>query len=224
MTTFIEQRVTCAVCGHESEFHALGSTNEMGYPDLDTRPPEMARSTMIWWLQECPSCGYCSECIAQVSWGARVIVESPAFADFRAGLSELPDLVRVFRTAAYIASELGHHQAAFNHTLCEAWVHDDLGDTVRASAARLNALDSFRLVSQEEGYFDEWGDDAPVQVDLLRRAGAFDRAAEICEGVLTHTRHTGVGPIMAFELELCKKRDVEAHTMDEVPDRSRKWG
>jgi hypothetical protein len=61
--------------------------------------------------------------------------------------------------------------------------------------------------------------------DLARlfRTAAFI-APEICEGVLTHTRHTGVGPIMAFELELCKKRDVEAHTMDEVPDRSRKWG
>ncbi len=77
---------------------------------------------------------------------------------------------------------------------------------------------------EDETVVDEDGFDDAVKVDLLRRAGAFERAAEICEGVLTHTRYTGVGPIMAFELELCKKRDVEAHTMDEVPDRSRKWG
>lgn len=225
MTTFIEQRVTCAVCGHDSEFDGLGSTNEMGYPDLDTRPPEMARSTMIWWLQECPSCGYCSEYIGQVSFGERVIVESPAFADFRAGLAELPDLARVFRTAAFIAAERGLNAEAFHHTLHEAWVHDDLGDTVRATAARLNAVDFMNLAHQEhETVVDEDGFDEAVKVDLLRRAGAFDRAAEICEGVLTHTRHTGVGPIMAFELGLCRKRDAKAHTMDEVPDRSRKWG
>ncbi len=48
-------------------------------------------------------------------------------------------------------------------------------------------------------------------------------AINVTSAVLTHTRYTGVGPIMAFEFELCKKSDVEAHTMDEVPDRSRKW-
>jgi len=76
----------------------------------------------------------------------------------------------------------------------------------------------------DENWVDKYCVDNAVQVDLLRRAGAFERAAKICEGVLTHTRYTGVGPIMAFELELCRKRDAKAHTMDEVPDRSRKWG
>ena len=216
MTTFVEQRVTCAVCGHESEFNALGSTNQFGHPDLDTRPPEMARSTMPWWLQECPSCGYCSESIGEVSWGARVIVESAAFADFRAGLAELPKLARTFRTAAFIAAECGRYADAFHHTLHEAWVYDDLGDTVRASAARLNAVDFFKLVSLEEEYFDEWGDDAPVQVDLLRRAGAFERAAEICTRWLDGHCNWEVRKILEFELALCQRRDAERHSMGEL--------
>ena len=225
MTTFFEQRVTCAVCGHDTEFPCLGSTNEMGSPDLDTRPSEMARSTMGFWLQECPSCGYCSEYIGEVSWGARVIVESAAFADFRDSLSGLPDLARIFRTAAYIAAERGLQAKAFHHTLHEAWVHDDLEDSVRATAARLNAVDFMNLAHQEyETVVDEDGVDDAVKIDLLRRAGEFERATKICEEFLQHTRHTGVGPVVAFELELCGKRDVEVHTMDEVPDRSRRWG
>ena len=222
MTTILQQRVTCAVCGTESHVTVMGSTNQFGHSDLDLRPPEMARSTMGMWLQECPVCGYCDEHIGEVTWGARLIVESAAFADLRAGLGELPQLARIFRTAAFIAAECGHHAEAFHHTLHEAWVHDDFGDTVRASAARLNAVDFMNLAHQDhERVFDEERVDDAVQVDLLRRAGAFERAAEICERVLTHTRHTGVGPTIAFQLELCAKRDAERHTMDEVPGRSR---
>lgn len=217
MTTFSEHIATCAICGTESPFIIIDSTNEFGHRDLDHRPPEMMRSTMGMWLQECPSCGYCSSDISEASWGERVIVESEAFADLRSGLSDLPDLARVFRTAAYIASERGHHQEAFHHTLCEAWVHDDLGDTVRASAARLNAVDLMNLADQDyENMIDEdWGDDA-VKIDLLRRAGEFERAAKLCEGFLKHTRHTGAGPVVAFELELCEARDSDAHDLGEV--------
>ena len=219
MTTFIDHVVTCAVCGHETEVAALGSTNQFGSPDLDLRPPEMARSTMSFWLQECPSCGFCSESIGEVTWGARVIVESAAFADFRTGLAEMPGIARVFRTAAFIAAERGLNAEAFHHTLHEAWVHDDTGDTVRASEARLNAVDFMNLAHQEdETVIDEDHVDDAVKIDLLRRAGAFEQASKICEQVLQHTRHTGVGPTIVFELELCGKRDAEAHTMEEVPD------
>ncbi len=107
--------------------------------------------------------------------------------------------------------------------LSEAWVHDDLGDTVRATAARLNAVDFMNLVHQEYGaLFDEQGGDEAMKADLLRRAGAFKGAAEICEGALQHTRYTGAGPTLVFELELCTKRDAERHTMDEVVEGG--WG
>ena len=48
----------CYVCGKMSEQMVLVSTNQFGYPDLDLRPPEMERSTMDWWIEECPHCGY----------------------------------------------------------------------------------------------------------------------------------------------------------------------
>ena len=58
MTTMFKQKVRCSVCGEESEHLAIGSTNAFGSPDLDLRPPEMQRSTMPHWVQECPKCGY----------------------------------------------------------------------------------------------------------------------------------------------------------------------
>ena len=60
MTTMFRQKYKCAVCGTEKEFYGIASTNSFGSPDLDLRPPEMQRSTMGQWIQQCPKCGYVS--------------------------------------------------------------------------------------------------------------------------------------------------------------------
>ena len=54
----------CAICGKMSEQMVLASTNRFGPPDLDLRPPEMERSTMEWWIQECPYCCYVAKDIS----------------------------------------------------------------------------------------------------------------------------------------------------------------
>ena len=47
MTTVFPQTVRCSVCGAENEMMVVASTNTFGGTmDLDTRPPEMKRSTM----------------------------------------------------------------------------------------------------------------------------------------------------------------------------------
>src|SRR5690349_6640199 len=65
MTTIIPQTITCSFCHTPSEQNLIGSTNSFGAPDLDTRPPEMMRSTMPLWVQECPHCGYVAKDLAQ---------------------------------------------------------------------------------------------------------------------------------------------------------------
>jgi hypothetical protein len=60
MTRVSEREVACAVCGHTQAVYVLMSTNRFGPADLDTRPPEMQRSTMPMWLAECEGCGYTS--------------------------------------------------------------------------------------------------------------------------------------------------------------------
>lgn len=65
MTTLASTSKKCLVCGTVSQFSALQSTNSFGYSDLDFRPAEMKRSTMPYWIQECPCCGYVSSDIVR---------------------------------------------------------------------------------------------------------------------------------------------------------------
>ena len=219
MTTIFESTVTCAVCGTESTVTGIGSTNEMGYRDLDLRPAQMMRSTIWGWVKECYACGYCAADLEVAEPGARVIVESAAFVDFRDSLADLSGLARAFRTASFIAAERLDHKQAFHYTLCEAWVHDDAGDGVRATAARLNAVDFLNLVHLDGGsLFGEDGGDAAIAADLLRRAGAFDRAAELCTQALAEACDDYVRKILELELEHSRRHDAERHTMEEVPE------
>jgi len=61
MTTMYEQNVDCFFCGTSSQHGSISSSNTLGSSDLDTRPAEMKRSTICYWVQRCPSCGYCDD-------------------------------------------------------------------------------------------------------------------------------------------------------------------
>ena len=75
MTTIGKISAECVICGKESEHTSITSSNAMGSPDLDLRPPEMQRSTMEWWLQECPACGYVAPDISESVASIKAIVE-----------------------------------------------------------------------------------------------------------------------------------------------------
>ena len=217
MTTIFPLEVKCAVCHRDVEVTMIGSTNQFGSPDLDFRPPEMMRSTMGSWLHECPGCGYCAESLDEADAETVAIVKADAFRSFRAGAADFSQPAKEFHTAAFIAAEVGNLADAFHHTLHEAWSHDDSGDTVRAKAARLNAVD---LMNQARGegqrLFEEDGANDAVAVDLMRRGGEFGRAAETCRKALSGHCEEAVRKLLEFQLELCAKRDADGHTMDEV--------
>ena len=60
MTTLFADELKCAVCGITSTHSDIGSSSSFGAPDLDLRPAQLLRSTMPYWIQECPFCGYVS--------------------------------------------------------------------------------------------------------------------------------------------------------------------
>jgi len=170
MTTIYREDVTCSVCGHQSETMVIGSTNEFGSSDLDFRPPEMMRSTIPYWLHECPSCGCSADDLADVDPRVPNVVRNPAFRSMRSGLGELSDSARKFRTATFIACELGDYAGAFLRALHEAWVHDDEGDSIRARAVRLDAVDFLHQVHRGGlRVYPEMGADEMVTVDIFRR-------------------------------------------------------
>ncbi len=85
MTTLEDTEVTCAICAKKSKHTTVGSTNAFGAPDLDLRPPEMERSTMEFWLQECPSCGYVSYEIDEAHSEAKSAMETEEFKAIQSG-------------------------------------------------------------------------------------------------------------------------------------------
>ncbi len=52
--------------------------------------------------------------------------------------------------------------------------------------------------------------------DLLRRAGDFDSAREICETALA-SADGFLADLLRFELDLIAEGDVDVHTLDDVP-------
>ena len=79
MTTFYEEEQSCALCGAKSEHTSIGSTNSFGPQDLDLRPPEMERSTMAYWVQECPDCGYAYGSIEEKAPQAETTITNDAY-------------------------------------------------------------------------------------------------------------------------------------------------
>ena len=67
MTMIIPKTEKCAICGADVACTSLVSTNVFGSPDLDLRPPEMKRSTMPYWVQECTKCSYVSKKVTDES-------------------------------------------------------------------------------------------------------------------------------------------------------------
>ena len=78
-TTVFNDEIECAACGEKVEVTLIGSTNTMGYSDLDMRPAEMQRSTMPMWIQYCPHCGYCASSLNFLIDGAGDVIDSEEY-------------------------------------------------------------------------------------------------------------------------------------------------
>jgi hypothetical protein len=120
MTTLDSELVFCSVCGMFSEQQVLTSTNRFGSPDLDLRPPEMERSTLCFWLQECPNCGFVSEDLEQAEKGVEEVMATEGFTSLHRG--ELAGtLIGRCLKRSLLDEELGNVAAAAEHILWAAW-------------------------------------------------------------------------------------------------------
>ena len=75
MTTRGSSMVTCSRCGTASRLPFIGSTNRMGAPDLDVRPPSMLRETIDCWIQDCTACGYAATDISVAEDGIDAVLD-----------------------------------------------------------------------------------------------------------------------------------------------------
>jgi hypothetical protein len=213
MTTFAQKEVQCAVCGTTVEMNILASTNAMGSSDLDLRPPEMQRSTMHTWVQQCPQCGFCNGSIDDAPAGAKELVDSP---DYRAQLEDerLPALARTFLCAAMVVQNEDRRSAAHSK-LCAAWDCDDAELPDMASECRRGAIalleDADELDDPSQAVLE-----SAIVIDMLRRIGDFSLASERCEQLVSVTTDENLLAILGFQKDLISAKDTACHSVEEA--------
>jgi hypothetical protein len=217
MTTISSENKTCAVCRQTSKHVVLRSTNTLGqHPDLDTRPPEMLRSTIQWWVQTCPSCGYCYSDISQANKAADKVVESEQYKK-QLNDTRYPKLANAFLCLAMIhEADKGYREAGWA-CIHAAWACDDEGPGGCAQECRKKALvfiEKTRSLNQK--FTSQPGAEDAITVDLLRRSGQFELALSTCEEALKKETDDTILGVLRFEKALIGKRDSGQHTMAEI--------
>ncbi|MDM8539737.1 hypothetical protein QUF90_01490 [Desulfococcaceae bacterium HSG9] len=214
MTTLDYDIKKCFVCKAENEYTFIGSTNRFGVPDLDTRPPEMVRSTIKYQVERCPSCLYCA---GDISKGDASIVRIVKSDEYRHQIEKriYPEWSSSFICTAYIEQMQGQYDSAAWSAIHAAWGCDDYGESDDARKCRLRAIE---LIEQGEKYgktvATEDGSCDLIKIDLLRRAGEFDRALAVVEKTLQTDVIAFIEKILRFQKQLIEKKDAACYDMD----------
>ena len=218
MTTELDEARTCFVCGQTHEYTVLGSTNEFGPPDLDMRPPEMARSTIDCWIQRCPSCGYCAPDIRD---GPELAAEVVKMETYSAQNSDdtYPDLANKFLCSALVYEAAGDPVAAGFSAVRAAWACDDAQAESAAIKARQQALAYFERARAEKIVFaDQLGLEEAIIADLLRRSGRFDEVEAICEEGLAKSPEEVVAQVLRYQESLARAEDTGCYTIADATE------
>ena len=198
--------VACGVCGMESRQQSFRPAPAEQAPDLDLRPGQPVRGTMARWLQQCPHCGYSAPDITQAHPAAAQAVGA---ANFRALLNDSshPPLARRFLAWALVLEETGALHASAEATLHAAWIADDLGKDDLAHSWRLEAVALWRSGPALDA-------EQRVRVaDALRRAEAWDDAANTAQELLGEHPPEAVEQVLLLELRLIDALDSDRHSM-----------
>lgn len=213
MTTYFQTTARCSHCNTESSHTVLGSTNAFGSADLDLRPPEMQRSTMRAWLQQCPSCGYVAPDLSAPVPDPAVLASSA----YRGLLTDerFPELCRRFLARGSLLAGSSAAEAA-HAFLSAAWACDDARLAEQAAACRGRAADHFERLKP-------FPDTQPgltqgaVYVDVLRRAGQFAEAEAQCEALLACAAARDVlQQVLLFQQRLIQAKDAGCYTVQQA--------
>jgi len=198
--------VVCGVCCSESQQRQMRAVTQHGPPDLDLRPAETARSSMPYWVQQCPGCGYVAPRIDRADATAAAIVSGGHYRALRAEAG-YPPLARRFLCRAMLLEETGDLHGAEEATLQAAWVADDARRPDLARAWRLDAVALFR-----QGPKPDLEQRVRI-VDILRRAGDFDGAAAQAGELEGSGLPDPVDRVVAFERRLIAAGDIRSYTV-----------
>jgi hypothetical protein len=205
------QPIRCAVCGEVSEHMTLASTDSPGPPDLDTRPAETMRSSLQFWILECPNCRYAAPSIATAAAGAAELVRK----------NEYQAIKCRFQRHSWLLAQLGHYADAGWVSLHAAWMADDAEDAGRARECRGRAVELWKTGKRHgQDFMETTEQEFALVADVLRRRGEFEEALQTCMAGLNEQNLTPlIEDALRFQLTLISRRDTAAHTMGELPKR-----
>lgn len=200
----------CCMCGTTSKQTFLLITSQSGASDLDSRPSEPKRSTMSWWVHECPSCGYVSDDLSEDGGVTKEWLKTNAYltCDNRMFKSEL---AAKFYKWYLIKIENGRYKSAFYSVLNAAWACDDVQDVENAVYCRTKALEEYRRFAVDK---DEKELYAIIKADLLRRTGNFKLL--IKEYRWRRFSDKLFDKIRVFQIKKAKQKDTACYTTADV--------
>jgi hypothetical protein len=217
-TTVVTETVTCRACGATSEQEKLAGTTSFGWPDLDLRPPEMRRSTMRVWLQDCPSCGFVAADLSKASEAEKDAIRGPLAEGNWTGLVSRrggPDaLANRFERRAFIDREQNRPGLAGYRMLCAAWDAEDRGDP-QASEYRAMAAEFLGAALAVDPDAKEATDWTIQLVETLRRLGSFDKAEEYADRLIGNAS-AKIDAIGRFQLRMILELDTNRYTMGDA--------
>ena len=216
MTTLHEEKFICSLCGKENEYTGIGSTNQLGSPDLDTRPPEMQRSTMFTWVQQCSGCGYCASDIGINGSEVQAVVIGDEYKD-QLKDSNYSKLAVSFLCKAILDRESKDYSDATWAYIHAAWACDDENHDKQAMVCRQKAVDMLMLAEKHsQQVMDQDGANTAILVDLLRRSRLFDQARQVILKRLSQISDDIITRILDYQIELLKINDSSCHTIAEA--------
>lgn len=196
----------CAVCGTGSRQPPFRPSPPEQAPDLDLRPGEPVRSTMVRWLQQCPNCGYAAPNIGRAHPAAAQAVLAAPFRALMADAS-YPPLARRFLAWSHVLEETGALHASAEACLQAAWVADDLSRPDLARIWRLEAVALWRSGPALDA------EQTVRIVDALRRAEAWDDADTTAATLAKAQPPEAVAQVLALERRLIGDGDAARHTV-----------
>ena len=200
----------CWVCGKPSPQPVLLSTNSMGYPDLDLRPPEMQRSTMNTWIHECPHCGYVASDLGDELKISKDFLKCNEYLtcdghDFKGELSKR--FYKKYLIAKQSDDTLGCFLALRN---C-AWKCDDFDDENAKDIRKLALPYLDALIEKDD---EDKNTLLLIKSDFLRRSGEF-------EHVISEYENMTIGEelmdnIVQFQIQKAIEKDAGCYTVKDV--------
>ena len=171
MSVLQNKQIKCSVCGYSSEQVVVCSTNQIGSPDLDLRPPQMERSTLQYHVQECPFCSYANRSIElkppkgmTLDW-----LRSEAYQSCdKLNLISMQE--KKFYHYYLICKKQNRLANLFYALRDTIWICDDNNDSEIASFLRIKAAPMARKLYKRtlNPIYKV------IECDMLRRAGKFD--------------------------------------------------